>query len=287
MTSFLDKLNLRPNELRLVVVVSFVIIAVLYALFIWPEFKEWNRLQEQKRENAKTWQMFQREITNTAKYQQELTVLKQKGRSVDSEAQALEMQRTVTSQAILTGVTINGYNPGRGPAVTGGKTNAAYAFFEETTGTINFLAEENALVNFLYALSSGDSLIRVSSMTLNPDPTQMKLMGNMTLVASYPKKTPARGTSPTPPPKSGGPGVPAPAKSPAPAMGSKSLSAAVAASTRPAATNPPPAASWWGKVKGLFGSSKTPAQPAVKPAVKPTAKPSPTNAPPAKKPRSP
>ena len=88
--------------------------------------------------------------------------LKEKGTAVDSEAQALDMQRAVTTMAAMNSVFVSSYAPGKGPASSGGKTNS---FFEETTGTIQYSAEETALVNFLYALSSGNSLIRVSSMT--------------------------------------------------------------------------------------------------------------------------
>jgi hypothetical protein len=273
MTSFLNKLNLRPNELRLVVVVALVIIAVLYALFIVPEFKEWGRLQEQKRKHEMTRQLYEREIEKTSTYQRELAALKEKHEAVDSEKQALDMQRTVNSQAALNAVTINVYTPGKGPATTGGKTNA---FFEEVTGTINFVAEENALVSFLYALSSGNSLIRVASMTLNPDPGRMKLMGNMTLVASYPKKAAVKaGSSPA--------AASAGARPSTPAAGPKSISAAVRTTSGPAATNASTSVSLWGKVKNLFSSSKSAPAPAAKPAVKPGARPAPTNAPPARK----
>jgi hypothetical protein len=269
MSSFLTKLNLRPNELRLVVVAAAAVVTVLYVLFIFPQFKEWGVLKRHKADLEITLQRYQKEIQRDALYRKELAGLQEKGARVDSEAQALELQRIVTSQAALHAVSINGYTPGRGPAGGGGKTNA---FFEEQTGTINFVAEESALANFLYALSSGNFLIRVSSMTLNPDPSRMKLMGNITVVASY-KKAPVK-TAPASPPPAAAVAV----KPTGPSTGPKSISAAVSATVKPAiVTNRPPSVSWLDKAKGLFSSSKSTATnvPPKKPAV--------TNAPPVKK----
>ena len=269
MTSYLDKLNLRPGERRLVVIVALVVIGFLYFFFVWPEFAEWNKLQRRKLDIETDRRRFQREIDKTTAYQTELRKLKEKGTAVDSEAQALDMQRAVTTMAAMNSVFVSSYAPGKGPASSGGKTNS---FFEETTGTIQYSAEETALVNFLYALSSGNSLIRVSSMTLQPElPGRFKLMGSMTLVASYPKK-PAQKAAPAATP--GTPAAkPVPAAAKSPGATPKSISAAMSAATKPGATNAPASASWWGKVKGWFSSS---ASGTNAPAKKPAA----TNAPP-------
>jgi len=249
MTSLLDKLNLRPAERRLVVVVAMVVIAALYFFFIWPQFSELAKLQKRKQDIETDLTRFQREIDRTAAYQVELRKLKEKGTAVDSEAQALDMQRYVNSQAAMSAVSINSYSSGRNASSSGGKTNA---FFEEQTGTIQFVAEENALVGFLYSLSSGSSLIRVSSMTLNPDPSQTKLMGNMTLVASYPKKAVAK-TPSVPAPGSKPIAVTAP-RAPGSPTAPKSISAALSGPKVPA-TNTPAAPSMWSKFTGLFSSS--------------------------------
>jgi hypothetical protein len=267
MTSFLAKLNLRPNELRLVVVVTVVVLALLYFLFVVPQFGEWKKLQNRKEETKMALARYQKEIDKTSAYQKELSALQQKGGRVDPDAQSLDLQRTITSQALAHNVVVNGYTAGRGPAGGVGRTNA---FFEEQTGTINFVAEEAAMVNFLYALSRGDSLIRVADMTLNPDPSRMKLQGSIKFVASYYKKATTKPIAPasapaTAPPKANTPNPAAP----------KSISAAVAAGAKPAsaATTNAGSASLWGKVKSLFSrKASAPAKP-----------PSATNAPSPKK----
>lgn len=267
MTSILDKLNLRPGERRLVVVVALVVFVLLNLMFVWPQFKEWSRLQKRKDQLRQDTHRFQKEIAQVPAYKKQLAELKKKGVQVADEKQALELQRQVTSLAAMHNVQINSYTPAiRSSSSSGGKTNQ---FFEEQSGTINFVAEEEDLVNFLYTLSSGDSLIRVRSMTLNPDPTRMKLMGNITLVASYPKSAPPR---PTPvaasPPTRPSPAAIAAAKARGDTSGPTSISAAVAAKARPAATNAPPKESWWTKVKKFFTKSsdeseKKPATPAA------------------------
>ena len=272
MTSWLDKLNLRPNELRLVVVVASVVIAVLYFWFIWPQFGEWNNLQKKRGDLEKALRDYQKEIEKTPIYKKQLDELQRKGARVESEAQALELQRIVTSMAAVHGVQVIGYTAGRGAVNMAGKTNA---WFEEQTGTVNIMAEESGLVNFLFALSSGDSLIRASSMTLNPDPSRLKLIGNITIVASYPKKAPPKIAAP---PVASGPSPAAGVKPAGPSTGPKSISQAVSASAKSGVgTNKPPASSWWNKVKNIFGSRKTTNAPA-KGAV-PAKTPGPTNTP--------
>jgi hypothetical protein len=57
---------------------------------------------------------------------------------------------------------------------------------------INAIATEDQLVDFLYKLGSGSSMIRVRDLELQPDPPRQKLSANIRLVASYQKNpTPA------------------------------------------------------------------------------------------------
>jgi len=253
MTSFLDKLNLRPGERRLVVIVAVVVAAFLYYFLVWPQFGEWAKLRK-KRDNAEMdLKRFEKEINRTSEYQKELEALQRKGARVDAAAQDIDLQRSVYSIATGSGVNPGTYTGVRSPT-SGGKTNA---WFEEQAGSIQFVATESNLVEFLCALSSGDSLIRVSSMTLSPDQPRQRLLTTMTLVASYPKKAA---------PKAPGPGTSAP---PAPAAkaaalpgGPKTISAAMAGAAQATTTPARPSTSLWGKVKGWFSSSKSANAPA-------------------------
>ena len=193
MTSILDKLNLSPQERRLVVVVAIVVFVVLNIWLIWPEFgsvSRWNNRRQAAEANLKK---FKDEIAKKAVYERQLRELESQGQHVGTEEQALSLQRDVSTQALLSGVQVNRYDPQ--PRVsTGGRTNA---FFEEQGLIITVVTGEKELVDFLYNLGTRSSLIRVRSMSLSRDPSGMKLQGSMTLVASFAKK-PATKTAPGP-----------------------------------------------------------------------------------------
>ena len=201
MSSFFDKLNLKPGERRLVIFVGITVFILLNAFFVWPRFGDWGKLQKRNRESGDLLKAFQNEIANEPRYKKQLADLHSAGASVASQEQASKMQTTVQNQAALSGVQINSYNPDR-PGTAVAKPNQ---FFEEQRGRITVTTEEKALVDFLYNLGVGGSMIRVRSMNLNTDPPRHKLMGNMELVASYAKAAPPKAT----------PGTAAPAAKPA------------------------------------------------------------------------
>jgi hypothetical protein len=192
--SLFDKLNLRPNERRLVIIVAIVVFIILNFIFVWPKFGDWGKIKARRTIASGLITQYERELANTKRYQLEMKDLETQGAAVASEEQAVKLSTTVQNQAALSGVQVNRYDPVRQTALSsGGKTNQ---FFEEQSGIINFVAEEKALVEFLYSLGTGGSLIRVRSMTLNPDPPRHRLQGNITLVASYAKKAPPKAVAP-------------------------------------------------------------------------------------------
>ncbi len=198
--SLFDKLNLRPQERRLVVIIGLVVFFVLNLWLVWPKFGDRTKKQAEKKNLEDTLQRYQAEIQKTSNYTHQLVVLENQGAAVQTEEQASELQKTVYTQAALAGIFPNRYEPGSKSST--GRTNQ---FFEEQSGTITVLTEEEPLVRFLYNLGSGGSLIRVRSMTLNPDPTRMKLAGTIMLVASYQKKAAPKAVAPPAPPKTNAP----------------------------------------------------------------------------------
>jgi hypothetical protein len=64
-------------------------------------------------------------------------------------------------------------------------------FFVEQTQNINAVATDEQLVDFLYKLGSGASMVRVRDLELQPDNTRQHLNANIRLVASYQKSAPA------------------------------------------------------------------------------------------------
>ena len=66
------------------------------------------------------------------------------------------------------------------------------SFLSQQVQNINVLATEEQLVDFLYKLGSGSSMIRVRDLTLQPDAPRQHLTADIRLVASYQKNpTPA------------------------------------------------------------------------------------------------
>ena len=189
MSSLFDKLNLRPGERRLVIIVVIIVFILLNAFFVWPEFGKWGKLQKRQQDAEALLKAYQTEVDKTSLYQRQLAELEKQGAMVASEDQALKLATTVQNQAYLSGVQWGGYTPIRQTA--GGKPNQ---FFEEQSGQMQFTAEEKQFIDFLYNLGVGGSLIRVRSMTLTPDnpQTRYKLQGSVTLVASYAKKAPPK-----------------------------------------------------------------------------------------------
>lgn len=181
--SFLDSLNLRPQEKRLLVVGLALAVVVLSALWVWPRLGEWRKAHEALEKSRKTLQSYEAEIARIPTYEARLAELEGQGSAVLQEEQALQLLRTVQLQAQQHHVTITSTRAG-----LPGPTTSTNAFFDEQTVQIGVNTGEKELVQFLLALGSGGSLIRVRDMDLRPDPPRFRLNGTITLVASYQKK---------------------------------------------------------------------------------------------------
>ncbi len=243
MTSLFDKLNLRPGERRLVVIAGGVVFVFLNLLLVFPHFGDLGRVQQQLKDAGGTLQTFQMAIAQEPEYAKKRETLGKLGAEVAEAGRALQLQRDVSSQALLCGVPVQSYDKPR--TQSSAKTNA---FFDEEVLNIRVNAGEKELVCFLNNLAEKSSLIRVLSMSLQPDARRYKLQGNITLVASYQKEAP-RGAgigSPPAPVKKAAP--------PAPSNSSRPASApARPAPARSRPTSPVPA------------KRSTPAKPVVAP----------------------
>ena len=184
MTSPLDKMNLRPFEKRLVVGVAVVIFIVVNAVFVFPHFGDWGRVQfrmEQAREKLAKWQGVAKEEPTIKQKVDELT---KQGSSVDAEEQVYQFKSTIESQARNSGVNL----------ITSGRvTPQTNQFFVEQSQTVSFQSGEQQLVEFLFTLGSGNSLIRVRDLEVGPDQPRQNLNGHVTLIASYQKKNTGKG----------------------------------------------------------------------------------------------
>ena len=175
--SIFDKLNLRPQERRLVVIVLLVVFVLLNMWFVWPFFNDWGQVSGEMQRNRGTLDRYQREIAQKSKYEARQRELETTGSEMlTSET---DLQRIVQSQAAATGVQLGGMNFLRGQGV---RTNQ---FFQEGGVSIQFTAGGKELVDFLVGIAAQNAMVRVKDMNLRPDPPQYKLVGTMNLVGNF------------------------------------------------------------------------------------------------------
>jgi hypothetical protein len=184
MTSYLDRLNLRPFEKRLVVAVAAVLFVVLNAWFVFPHFSDLRQAQAHKAEALKKLQLWQVEIDQLPKYRSAIAGLIGETSEVPLEDQHNQFSKTILDQQVQSGVT--GRGGGRNPTI---RTNE---FFLELSQTIQVESAQPELVKFLYNLGGGNSLIRVRSLGLKPNQARQQLVADITLVASYQKNPPKK-----------------------------------------------------------------------------------------------
>ena len=183
MTSYLDRLNLRPIEKRLVVGIAAVFFVVMNAWFVFPHFSDLGQAQDQRADALKKLERWQAEISQMGKYGAGVTNLIKNGLEVPPEDQVNQFARAIQNQQAQSGIGIPSF---------GRTTFQTNQFFLELSQQIGVQAGEAQLVDFLYNLGSGSSLIRVRDLAVHPDPPRQQLSGNVKLVASYQKNPPKK-----------------------------------------------------------------------------------------------
>lgn len=123
---------------------------------------------------------YQAMIQQADRIKPELAKMESDGMAVPAEDQSVEFMRTIQAQAGQSGVGITGYGHQTS------RTNDQ--FFTELSQTISGVATEKQLVGFLYDLGSGNSMVRVRSLSVHPDQSRQQLNANVTLVASYQRR---------------------------------------------------------------------------------------------------
>jgi Tfp pilus assembly protein PilO len=186
MKSIFDKLNLGALERRIVVGAMLVLFVVVNAMFVWPHFQDWNKVQLEIAKAQKLLADYQKEVDQLPKLEKKETELKGVGGAqLASSEMALALMRTVDAKASASGIVVVNRIPGQ----SGGQN--ANSYFDEQTLRISFQNTGDAeLVKFMVSLGENNSTIRIRDLTVKPDPSQMKLMGELTMVASYQKPAP-------------------------------------------------------------------------------------------------
>jgi Tfp pilus assembly protein PilO len=198
MTQFLDKLNLRPQEKRLVVLGSAVIFLVLNFWFVWPHASDLKRAQARLDQGRTKLKTYQTELGRTNDYALRLQELESQAAGVLPEEQFTMLISQIQSQASQSGVSCGPIRP-----LPRSARAEPTEFFEEQALSLGVNPTGPAeMLDFLLALASGDLVIRVKELDLKRDPSETKLTGSMRLVASFQKKpttasTPTRAQRPT------------------------------------------------------------------------------------------
>jgi len=190
MTTLLDRLNLRPQERRLVVMAAAVLFLVLQFWLVWPHFQEWGQTKT-ARENARRKLLTYRTMlaqTNELRLKLDKLELEGQGAGLLAPEQVgRQLVDRIGAQARDSKVSYSRLNVL--PRGSGSRTNE---FFEEQT--VDFGVNptgDKELIGFLVAIGNSDLMVRVKDLSLNPAPGGYQLQGSMKLVASFQKKNPA------------------------------------------------------------------------------------------------
>jgi Tfp pilus assembly protein PilO len=174
--------QLRPLERRFAVGVLVILFLVLNAVFVWPHYTDWDNLQGRLATAHKNLARDQAGLLEQPKYDALVKNLEGQGEFVAPEDMAVNMMRTIQNQSAQSGVQL--LNTSRQTA------KDTDEFFTQQTQNINVIANDEQLVDFLYKLGSGASMIRVRDLELQPDPAKQHLNASIQLVASYQKNAP-------------------------------------------------------------------------------------------------
>ena len=174
--------NLRPFEKRVVVGVATMLFTIFNLWFVLPHFSDLSKMRQRHTDALALLEVRQTAVAQIPKLQADVNKLQKEGLDVPAEEQALQFARTITDEQVRSGVTPQG----------GGRIfTATNLFFLEQTTTVNVEGNEQQLIDFLFNLGSGNSLIRVRELNLHPDAPHQKLNASVKLVASY-QKSPSK-----------------------------------------------------------------------------------------------
>jgi type II secretory pathway component PulM len=194
MKSLLDRLNLRPQERRLVVGALIVVFLVLNLWLVWPRFGQAALAEDALQKSRITLNRYLLELNRTNDYNNRIRQLEGQGTAVLAEDQANTLIATIQSEARRCGLNTDRITP-----AARGIRPRTNEFFEESAITVGITpTDAESVIGFLNSLGTNSVAIRVKELDLTPDPSQTRLKGSMKLVASYQKNPPANAVRPTP-----------------------------------------------------------------------------------------
>jgi hypothetical protein len=175
--------RLSSAERRFVVAVFLILFAGLNAWLVWPRFGDWKKNKSAIARARQTLKVFETKIALTPELEAKIKQFESEGASVPPEDQGSDFVGTIQRQAAASGVNI---------LTMIRQQDRTNQFFIEKAQALTLQSDEVKLVDFLYKLGAGNSLVRVRGLTLGPDAPRHNLRVNVTLVGSYQRKAPTR-----------------------------------------------------------------------------------------------
>ena len=175
--------QLKPLERRWAVAGLALVFLMLNYFFIWPHRHDWARDDARAQNADKKIDEYNAEIVKKAVYLGKLRTLQADGSDVVAEDQAIDFVRFYSGLLLANRVLLQ-----NGGTLT---TRTNNPFFIEQQLGITAQADETNLVNFLYNLGAGNSMVRVKAMNLRPTSDKHELNAGITMIASYLKKATA------------------------------------------------------------------------------------------------
>ena len=175
--------QLRPLERRLLVGTLVALFLVINLLFVWPHFGDLDDLARRRHAADDKLALYNKAIALSTGYEKLLRQYESQGESVAPEDQASSFLGIIEGQSAQSGV---------GIVTTSRQITRTNLFFVEQIENITISATDSQIVDFLYKLGSGGSMIRVRDLNLQLANPPYKLNGDIKLVASYQKAAPKK-----------------------------------------------------------------------------------------------
>jgi hypothetical protein len=172
-------------ERRFIVIVAVVVFVAINLVFVFPHFSDLGQIKNRFGDARAKLDRYEKAIAQSAFYRTNIVILEGEGASVPQEDQSVNFLQAIQNQAAQSQVSIISNN--RQPESTN-------QFFLERAQALTTQSGEQQLVDFLYNLGAGSSLIRVRALSVRPDAPRTGLSANIRLIASYQKKAPTRST---------------------------------------------------------------------------------------------
>jgi hypothetical protein len=179
--------NLRPFEKRVVAGVATMLFVIFNLWFVWPHFSDLAKMKDRMEEAQKNLKIRQTAISQMAVYDAEINKVKHEGRDVPADDQVQQFSLAISDEMVRSGVT---------PQSSGKPIPRTNQFFVEQSQTITVQSGEQQLVDFLFNLGSGTSLIRVRDLGLHPDAPHQQLAATIRLAESFQKTTTTKAPTP-------------------------------------------------------------------------------------------